>query len=120
MADLLDTRDGSATRPSGVASVVLDNDQLAASPAGSLAARLRALLDDGHRTVVVDLSRLSSLSSDVVAALLSTRREAGGRGSHIVLRAASAHSMGLLRRSRLAALFDITTSDGPASTWRHG
>jgi anti-anti-sigma regulatory factor len=120
MAELLDTTSGGAPHPTGLASVVLDSQALAASPAGSLAARLRALLDDGHRTVVVDLSRLSTLSSDVVAALLSARREAGSRGSYIVLRAASGHSMGLLRRSRLTTLFDITTVDGPASTWRHG
>jgi anti-anti-sigma regulatory factor len=80
--------------------------------------RLCALLADGTTTVVVDLSGLRALSSDVVAALLSVRREAGARGSHVVLRASTSHSMSLLRRSRLVSLFEITTGNGPA--WRHG
>lgn len=100
--------------------VVLDAESITGQPSGGLAARLRTLLDEGNRTIVVDLSRLGSLSSDVVAALLSTRREATARGSHIVLRVTTTHSMGLLRRSRLSTLFEITTSSGPASTWRHG
>ena len=88
------------------------------SPAAGLTERLCGLLADGPTTVVVDLSGLRGMSSDVVSALLSVRREAAARGSHVVLRACTSHSMSLLRRSRLVSTFEITTAPGPA--WRHG
>jgi len=94
-----------------------DDAERPAAAAG-LSDRLCALLADGPTTVVVDLSALRTLTSEVVGALLSVRREATARGSHVVLRASTSHSMALLRRSRLASLFEITTASGPA--WRHG
>ena len=98
--------------------VSLSHDDAQRPAAASLGDRLCALLADRPTTVVVDLSSLRGLSSEVVAALLSVRREATAQGSHVVLRASTSHSMSLLRRSRLVSTFEITTASGPA--WRHG
>ena len=101
-------------------SVALDDTTVTMTPAGQLTARLCALLDDGTTTLVIDVSGLQAMSSDIVAALLSARRESTARGCRIVLRATSRRSMSLLRQSSLGGLFDITTTDLPASLWRHG
>jgi hypothetical protein len=108
-------------RQPAIVTVALGHQETERSPHSAttdLTGRLCALFDDGVSVVVVDLSRLRSMSSEVVGALLSVRREAGVRGGHVVLRASTHHSMAMLRRSRLAGLFEISTADGPA--WRHG
>ncbi|HEX7189561.1 MAG TPA: STAS domain-containing protein [Actinomycetes bacterium] len=100
--------------------VTLDDSTLTQAPAGLFSTRLCALLDDEAGTLVIDLSGVQGLSSDLMAALLSVRREATARSCRVVLRATSRRSIALLRQSSLGGLFDVTTTDLPGSVWRHG
>ncbi|GAB2681439.1 STAS domain-containing protein [Thalassiella azotivora] len=66
-----------------------------------------AHLLDGGRTVVVDVSRLSRLSSGTVAALLWAKRHCRARGGTVVVRGATSDSLTTLTRSGLGDVFDI-------------
>ncbi len=100
--------------------VSLDDRARTVVPAAQLGADLCALLTEGTRTVVVDVTGLQTLSADVVSALLGARREATARGARIVLRAQDARSRGLLQRCALDGLFTVVRDAAPDSLWRHG
>ena len=98
--------------------VTFDDGSLRRGAVSQLAGDLCDLLTRG-RTVVVDVTELHGLSTDVVSALLGARREATARGSRLVLRASDARSRALLRRSALDRVFTVIRDSEPGSLWRH-
>ena len=97
--------------------VVALDEQAMTLPAWDVATHLCALLDDGVSTVLVDVSGLRRLSSNVVAALLSARREATARGGRLVLHAATSRAAAMVARSALGGAFEISVGSHP-SPWR--
>lgn len=69
--------------------------------------RLRALVLDGVRTVVADLSGLRQLSSTAVAALLSAHRVCRVRGGGVVIRNPNRRNLDMLHRTGLHRVFTI-------------
>jgi anti-anti-sigma regulatory factor len=106
-------------QPSSV-EVALDDSTMIRTPAETLAAHLCGLMTGGVTTVTVDVSGLQSLSSDVVSALLSARREAAARGCRLVLLAPTPASAALISRSPLGSVVDVATSRAVTPPWRHG
>ncbi|PRY10062.1 STAS domain-containing protein [Kineococcus rhizosphaerae] len=103
--------DGTALEHGGDGPVlVLDDDGLRQ---GLSALRRHAgpLLDADPTGLVVDVSRLSSLSSTTVAVLLRTRRLCRARGGRLTLQAPQRHVVAILRRAGLEELFDMSTAD---------
>lgn len=102
--------------------VVVTPDQPSTGPgpsAGDLAGRVRRLFAEGVRTVLVDLSDVQRLSSDIVAALLQARREARSHGGRVVLHAPNRRSASLVSRSELGGLFEVDVAAVRPSPWRH-
>ncbi len=100
--------------------VSLDDRARTLVPAAQLGSDLCALLTEGTQTVVVDVSGMQTLSTDVVSALLGARRVATARGARIVLRAQDARSRALVRRCALDGVFTVVRDAVPDSLWRHG
>jgi hypothetical protein len=98
--------------------VVALDDQAMTLPAWDVASHLCALFDEGVSTVLVDVTRLRVLSSHVVAALLSARREATSRGDRLVLHSATSRGAAMVARSALAGVFELSVGSQP-SPWRH-
>ncbi|MGH8893134.1 MAG: STAS domain-containing protein [Actinomycetes bacterium] len=105
-------------RPTYVA-VALDDETPPGEGARDLTAQLRQLFTEGASTVLVDMSRVRRLSSDIVAALLWARREARSRGGRVVLHAPNRRSASLLARSELGRLFEVDLAATAPSPWRH-
>ena len=101
-----------------ITTVALDDGSRRRTVGSQLADCLCEMLTGG-RTVVVDVTGLHGLSTDVVSALLVARREAARRGSRLVLRAGDARSLALLRRSALDRVFTVVRDGEPRSMWRH-
>lgn len=111
------------TRPAGSPVLVLDQDDLRA---GLLALRRRSghLRGGGPPELVVDLSRIDSLSSVAVAELLRARRSCRARGGRLLLRRPHHDVLTVLRRCGLEELFDVAepgpglVEDPPTTTAR--
>lgn len=101
-----------------ITTVALDDDSFGRTFVSQLTERLCELLTGG-RTVVVDVTGLHGLSTDVVSALLGACREATLRGSRLVVRAGDTRSQALLRRSALDRVFTVVRDGDPRSMWRH-
>jgi anti-anti-sigma regulatory factor len=101
-----------------ITTVALVDGSLRGTLVSQLTERLCELLTGG-RTVVVDVTGLHGLSTDVVSALLGARREATLRGSRLLLRASDARSQALLRRSALDRVFTVVRDGNPRLMWRH-
>jgi hypothetical protein len=99
--------------------VILDATAQPRTPTGDLSRRMCALLDEGPTTLLVDISRLLALSSDVMSALLSLRRETGLRFGRLVLRSPSAGGDAMLDRSSPPGVFEISAAGLPATPRRH-
>lgn len=86
--------------------------------------RLDHLLADGQPTLVIDISRVSSLSSASVAAMLWAKRRCQARQARVVVRGPSRRSLDLLRRTGLASALEIAPShsvrDGGSGTAQLG
>lgn len=89
---------------------MLDEDGLR-EQLGVLRWHLGRLLENGDPALVVDVSRLTSLSSATVAVLLRARRFCRARGGRLVLDRPHRNVLSVLRRSGLEDLFE--TTDGP-------
>ncbi len=76
-------------------------------------AALEAIVEAGPRTVVVDMSELSRLSSTTVAALLLIKRRCRLRGTEVFLRSPSSESLAMLQR---VGLVTVTSAD-PSGAW---
>jgi ABC-type transporter Mla MlaB component len=66
--------------------------------------RFNSLLEQGARTLVVDLSQVGQLSSTTIAALLWVMRRCSARGVKVVLREPSRRSVTTLARIGLGTL----------------
>lgn len=98
---------------------VVSLDDLGVDRAAHLRSGLSELLTDETRILLVDVSGVQRLSSDIVSALLWVRRQAVMRGGRVVLRAPTRRSATMLARSELSRLFDVDLALTPTSPWRH-
>ncbi|MGN6610233.1 MAG: STAS domain-containing protein [Angustibacter sp.] len=85
---------------------VLDDDAVAQGLT-NLRSRLTEVLSAGDARLVVDVSGLDRISSNVVAALLRAKRKCAARGVDVVVRGSAGQSLGLLTRTGLAAVLDV-------------
>ena len=72
--------------------------------------RVRAQLEQGHATVVVDLSRTEYVDSAGLGTLVLLNREARAAGGCLILAGLSEHVRDLLRLVRLDEVFTIATT----------
>lgn len=86
----------------------LDDESLLAG-VSDLRWRLDDVLSGREPILVVDLSRLSLLSSATLAALLWSQRRCRARGGQVVLRRPNRRCRTLLTRTGLAGMFELET-----------
>ena len=77
---------------------------------GQVRERVRAQLEQGRATVVVDLSRTEYVDSAGLGTLVLLNREARAVGGCLILAGLSEHVRDLLRLVRLDEVFTIATS----------
>ncbi|GAW52252.1 hypothetical protein PD653_3496 [Nocardioides sp. PD653] len=81
---------------------------------GAAQRHLDALLERGPRTLEVDLSEISHLSSTTVTTLLWIQRRCSVRGVRVVICAASNRNFSALRRIGLVAVESTAAGSSPA------
>jgi anti-anti-sigma regulatory factor len=81
--------------------VLVLSDETLLDALEELRARLGGLLEPGPSRLVVDLSRVSRLSSTTIATLLWVKRTCGARAVDVVVRRPSRGSVGVLHRTGL-------------------
>jgi anti-anti-sigma factor len=75
--------------------------------------RLDSALEQGPRTLVVDMSAVAQISSTTIAALLWIRRRCSARGISMRLRRPSRHSLDALERVGLLGVLLVEPTDAP-------
>lgn len=81
--------------------VVELSDETFADGLAELRWRLRSLVLAGARVIVIDVSKVSHLSSTAVAAMLGTHRSCRARGGGVVIRDPNRRTLDLLHRTGL-------------------
>ncbi|ADB32950.1 anti-sigma-factor antagonist [Kribbella flavida DSM 17836] len=87
--------------------IVTVTEGLLAQGLSGLRWQLRDLVMDGAYLVVIDVSEVDQISSNLLAALLDTHRVCRRRGGGVVIRHANRKTTELLRRTGLDRVFAV-------------
>lgn len=72
--------------------------------------QLAALVEEGHRTVTVDMGAVDFVDSSGLGALVAIHQMASSRGSHLVVRSVPSRVQNLLKLTRLDRLLSVEGS----------